>query len=185
MSLTIPAQIEHEATLPAPTLSSYRRARRWVRVNFEKFGPGGGGVGFFLACLAVPCSNEVWASAVNRVLESVVQAASILAGFQATALGLLLAINSTELGRLLRHHALFGVMVRYQRSAVIWMLILATFSLVLLGLSGVDPHLWSRARLAGAGLVGLGVLALACTARVTLQLIALSGLKEASEAPKR
>lgn len=85
-------------------------------------------------------------NALKGSLGSAVDAAAILAGFQGTALGLLLALLNTPPVKALRRMNLFGRLVVYHWHAVLAMLLTVGVSMALLAMQGIVAEFgeWSR-----------------------------------------
>jgi hypothetical protein len=148
MSSTTP---EGQTASPKPLLKV--RVRGWFEQWYPWFfGFVVGVVVFYLN----PAERTVY-GALKGSLGSAVDAAAILAGFQGTALGLLLALLNTAPVKALRRMNLFSRLVNYHWQAILAMLVAMAASMALLAVQGVVTEFgeWSRWIAGGAAFVAV------------------------------
>lgn len=133
VAITIPSQMTAEDN-PTKRKPSWKVRRRAIaEKGYPYF------FGFVIAVAVVywnPPESAVY-NALKGSLGSAVDAASILAGFQGSALGLLLALLNTAPVKSLRRMNLFAPLVRYHWEAILMMLVTVGLSMALLATQGV------------------------------------------------
>jgi hypothetical protein len=105
--------------------------------------------------------------ALNKSLSSALDAAAVLAGFQSTALSLLLTLVNSQPIKKLRRLSLFRPLVWYHAHAIGALLICIVVFVLLLAVMGVHTTLGDWSRLVGAFVSMLVVAAMLAACRVT------------------
>ncbi|MFM9958472.1 MAG: hypothetical protein ACKVZJ_10370 [Phycisphaerales bacterium] len=144
-----------------PTRRAVRRGRA------EMWWPWGCGGAAFLACLASPPEPTWIIPAVKGALGSAVDASSVLAGFQATGISLLLALINTAPVKRLARTGTYRKLVSYHFQTLIALLFLAVAATSMQGYLAVETNFlgWDRLVIAvGAGVV---VATVACVWRIS------------------
>lgn len=161
---TFHAELLSEVPRPvgmAPTKSAKRAAR--VEMWYPWFW---GGVAMGLCAWFAPDPKWMY-DAIKGALGSAVDASSVLAGFQATGIALLLAlINSSPIKRLARTNT-YRKLVSYHFQTLVTLLVLAVGATALQGYMAVEKsfHGWDRAVIAVCA--GLVTCAVGCVWRIS------------------
>lgn len=142
---------------------------------------------FGLTCAAVvfvinPPDKVVY-DALQSASGSAVSAAAILAGFQGTGLGLLLALLGTETVKTLNKAQLFNQLVDYQWHAILLLLLMVGVLVGLLAVQGVVPEFGGWSRWIASGLAFFATSAILAGFRVTRLMVMI--LKGEAKSRKR
>lgn len=175
--ITITHQLNDEPPPVAkPLKERMPRARR--QAWWEQMYPWLGGVAVAIVAYLLDPSSKTVYDALKGCLDSAVDAAAILAGFQGTALTLLFSLLTTGPVQELRRRGVFEKLVSYHGQAILIMLIAVAIAMALLAIQGVrqDFGNWGREVCAVAAfVVASGSLA---TFRVTHLMIQILASKD-------
>ena len=160
--VTVPSQPQTQIRPPKSVPFGVRAGRFW-----EMWYPWV--IGFAAATSVYvwnPTPDAVYA-ALNKSLSSALDAAAVLAGFQSTALSLLLTLVNSPPIKKLRRISLFRPLVLYHAHAIGALLFCIAAFVLLLAVMGVYATLGDWSRLVGAFVSMLVVAAMLAACRVT------------------
>jgi len=131
-----------QAPLPNPTrVEQFRKRMRGLnlRLWIERLYPGIGG--FLLAAFVWKSGITVseGTTVVDKVLPIVVSAAAILAGFEATAQSVMLALLDSEAAQFLKKAGKYKLLVHYHWRAILSLMLFVAFSIIVLVHRSLTP----------------------------------------------
>jgi len=175
--ITLPTTLAHMAAPREGPLKVALKVR--ARGVWEYWYPWFFGGATAAAVMYVNLPREWVYDALRGCLSSAVDAAAVLAGFQGTALGLLLTLLNSPAVKKLREMGFFRRLVHFHLHAIVAMLAAVGVSMALLAVQGVTKDFgdWTRAI---AGLVAfIAVAASLAALRVTTLMVKILSLDPA------
>ncbi len=174
--ITTPKSLEQATQSVAPN------SRLVWKGRIENWAPWGAGAAAAVVLLWwAPDSTAIY-NTLKACVGSAIDAAAILAGFQGSALSLLLALMGTESIQALRRQKLFGRLVSYNGQAIFSLILVVGVAMVVQGIQGVKTGFDAEGRWIAAAMSFVVVAAVFAGVRVTRLMMRILVADAASDA---